>query len=108
MECGRNTSHVIIFILVLMQSVTIYADTREQQQARLDQACETARTQKLKPLRQQFVEDCVANEQQSDREACERLYAHYGDRSGSRPALFYDLPECVDAFEYQNSQRDPG
>lgn len=80
---------------------------REAKQAKLDEACEQAREQKLAPLRAQFVEECVREKHQSSREACEAFYADYGARSGNRAPLFYDLPECVEAFDYQNSQRRP-
>jgi hypothetical protein len=32
------------------------------------------------------------------------FYSDFGAQSGHRAPLFYDLPECVKAFEYQNSQ----
>jgi hypothetical protein len=34
------------------------------------------------------------------RAECERFYADYGARMGGRAPLFYDLPECVAAFEF--------
>jgi hypothetical protein len=78
---------------------------RDQQQAKLDAACEEARESKLAPMRKQFVEDCVKNKEQPSRQACEDFYADYGAQSGRRAPLFYDLPECVEAFDFQNSQR---
>ncbi len=73
----------------------------ERQQAKLDAACEAAREKTLAPLRAGYVEECVEKEQRADRAACERFYADYGNHSGRRAALFYDLPECVEAFEYR-------
>jgi len=78
---------------------------RDQKQAELDAACEAAREAKLAPLREKFVAECVRNGEQPDRQFCETFYADYGARSGNRAPLFYDLPECVEAFEFQNSQR---
>lgn len=72
-------------------------------QAELNGACEVARQKKLIPLRSQYVEECV--EKRPDRESCERFYADYGSQSGNRAPLFYDLPECVTAFEYNKSYR---
>jgi hypothetical protein len=95
-------------LLLLLGVAGLQARTdREQQQARLDAACETAREKKLAPLRKQFVEQCVRDKEQPDRAACESFYSDYGARSGDRAPLFYDLPECKRAFEYQNSQRQP-
>jgi hypothetical protein len=81
--------------------------SRDQKQAQLDAACEQAREMKMAPLREQFVEECVQNKEQPDRKSCETFYADYGAQSGNRAPLFYDLPECVEAFEFQNSQRQP-
>jgi len=32
---------------------------------------------------------------------CERFYADFGAQSGKRAPLFYDLPQCVYAFEFR-------
>jgi len=102
-----RTSFIILILLVLtITSVDVVADRkRDQEQARLDAACEQVREKQLAPMRAQFVEECVQNKEQADRKACETFYADFGAQSGRRAPLFYDLPECVEAFEYQNSQR---
>lgn len=89
------------------QVVAARESDREAKQAQLDAACEQAREQHLAPLREEFIEECVREEQFSTREECETFYADYGAQSGKRAPLFYDLPECVEAFEHQNSQRQP-
>jgi len=76
---------------------------KEAKQAELDVACEVARQEKLSPLKARYVEECVEKEQRPDRESCERFYADYGNRSGKRAPLFYDLPECVTAFEFRKN-----
>ena len=86
---------------------SVAGDGKDPEQARLDAECERAREAKLAPLRARLVEECVATGQRPDREACERFYADYGNRSGNRAPLFYDLPECVKAFEYQRRERSP-
>ena len=73
-------------------------------QAELDQACEKARQKKLAPERQKFIEECVEKKQKPDRAACERFYADYGNQSGNRAPLYYDLPECVKAFEHRKGK----
>lgn len=78
---------------------------RQEEQARLDAACEVAREEKLAPMREEFVEECVREGHQPSREACVNFYADFGAQSGNRAPLFYDLPECVEAFDFQNSQR---
>lgn len=100
---------VLITVLILLLAKPLLADgSREEKQAKLDAACELAREKKLAPIRQQFVEECVVNGEQANREACERFYADYGARMGGRAPLFYDLPECVAAFEFLQGNENPG
>ena len=87
-----------IMALTIMTAPPTHA---KDEQARLDAACEAAREEKLAPLRAGFIDECVEKEQRPDRAACERFYADYGNQSGNRAPLFYDLPECVKAFEYR-------
>jgi len=95
-----------IFIFLLVNPVAA-KESREAKQAKLDQACEVARSKELAPLRKKVTEECVANKELPSRKECERFYADYGERMGGRAPLFYDLPECVTAFEYQQSARNP-
>ena len=93
-------------IFCLMAATDASADrNRDEKQAMLDAACEQARQVKLAPMREQYVEECVANKEQPDRKSCEVFYADFGAQSGRRAPLFYDLPQCVEAFDFQNSQR---
>jgi hypothetical protein len=102
----RTSSIILIFLFLIITTVDAVADRkRDQKQAKLDAACEQVREKQLAPMRAQFVEECVQNKEQADRKACETFYADFGAQSGRRAPLFYDLPECVEAFEYQNSQR---
>lgn len=78
---------------------------REVRLAELDAKCEQAREWKLALLRAQFVEECVREKHYSTRRECEVFYADYGARSGNRAPLYYDLPECVEAYDFQNGQR---
>ncbi len=80
------------------------AKWNEKKQATLDAACEAARQQKLAPMKAEFVEECVEKKQKPDRAACERFYADFGNQSGNRAPLFYDLPECEEAFQYRKSR----
>ena len=96
----------VLCLALMLPASGLYADSdREQKQAELDAACEAAREKKLAPLRKQFVEQCVREEEKPDRASCEAYYSDYGAQAGDRAPLFYDLPECVKAFDYQNSDR---
>lgn len=94
---------VLLFILLisLLINPAQAKESREDKQARLDAACEVERQKKIAPMRKKAIEECVANKELSDRNECERFYADYGERMGGRAPLFYDLPECVTAFEFQ-------
>ena len=100
---------VLLFALMmlLVLSPALAKESREGKQMQLDGACEVARQKKLAPMRKQFVEECVANKELPDRKECERFYSDYGQRMGGRAPLFYDLPECVEAFEFQQGVRNP-
>ena len=86
-------------IMALM--ILVALPTQASEQAKLDAACEAARENKLAPLRAGFIEECIEKKQRPDRAACERFYADFGNQAGSRAPLFYELPECVTAFEYR-------
>jgi len=98
----KRLGFAIFFIFTLMAS-DISANNRTAEQQQLDQACEAAREQKLAPLRRQYIDECV-QKQKKDRAYCERFYSDYGAQSGRRAPLFYDLPECVKAFEYKRDR----
>lgn len=96
----------LLAALLALASTEGLADRdRDRKQAELDAACEAAREKKLAPMRKQFIDECVEKKEQSDRRSCEVFYADFGAQSGNRAPLFYDLPECVEAFDFQNSQR---
>jgi hypothetical protein len=98
--------HLVLLVLfLLLVSPALAKESREDKQARLDGACEVARQTKLAPMRKTFVEECVANKELLNRKECERFYSDYGARMGGRAPLFYDLPECVTAFEFLQSDR---
>jgi len=74
------------------------------QQAELDAACEAARERALAPMRAHYIEQCVQQRRRVSgdvRAYCERFYADFGAQSGNRAPLFYDLPQCVYAFEFR-------
>jgi len=99
---------VLIIILVLLAASPALSDeARQAKQANLDAACEAARQEKLAPIRKQYTDDCVASKELPSREECERFYADYGERTGRKAPLFYDLPECVAAFNFQQGTEDP-
>ena len=91
---------------LILPCVAVGSDSeREEKQAQLDAECESAREKKLAPERSKYIEECVRDKMKDSRAACERFYSDYGARSGNRAPLYYDLPECVRAFEFRKSYR---
>lgn len=101
--------YVLLFLAILVLAIPaeVLADEASKEQSakqmELDAACEVARQKRITIARAKEVDRCVAEEERPDRAACEEYYYYYGERSGNRPALFYDLPECKRAFEFRKS-----
>jgi len=69
----------------------------------LDRRCEDAREERIAPLREAEIANCIESET-GDQAWCEVFWADYGDPrrtvSGAlTPRLFHDLPECVEALD---------
>jgi hypothetical protein len=95
---------VILWATAIFAFTLASAGDKDAKQIELDNACEAQRQIRLAPQRDKAIEECIAV-QGKEQDYCERFYRDYGERSGDRPALFYDLPECVDAFEYQKNKQ---
>jgi hypothetical protein len=90
---------IITFVFLVYSG---YSNADSAKLAKLDKACEKARQVKLVPLREKIAKECVATTSKSE-EVCKKESQDYnGNRVGRNP-MFYDLPECVKAFEYQKS-----
>ncbi len=74
----------------------------------LDRICESAREREIAPLRRAAIEECEASPR-SDPAYCERFHATFGDavylpNGATRPRMFNDLPECVQADQERRSR----
>jgi hypothetical protein len=107
MTTFRRLPALAALLLAATVPTIVRADAWDDEQARLDRACEAARSEALAPIREEIREECLAAGKPTD--FCARDAAGYdGARPGpGRAPLFYDLPECVDAFEHQQSPRRP-
>jgi hypothetical protein len=94
----------IFWIVATFSLGVAMADGSDPKQVELDNACAAQRQIKLAPMREKAITECVEVEGK-EQDYCERFYQDFGERSGDRPALFYDLPECVDAFEHQKNRQ---
>ena len=95
-----------MILIVLLTGSALAKESREAKQTRLDDACEVARQEKLAPLREGLVNRCIDAGEYASRKECEQEYASYGAHVGARQPLFYDLPECVEALEFQQGVRE--
>jgi len=94
-------------LLTIVVSVFIsqaFAEDSKLIQQQLDEACETARLEKLTPIREKYAAQCAAEWDRSQ-EYCDRFYSDYGNAGGDTPVLFYDLPECEKAWNYRRRYR---
>jgi hypothetical protein len=98
---------ISMILIVLLIGPVLARENRETKQARLDDACEVARQEKLTPLREELVNKCIDTNEQPSRKECEKEYANHGAHVGAQQPLFYDLPECVAALEFQQGVRKP-
>lgn len=99
---------LVVAVLILLMASPLFANqSREEEQARLDAACEAARQKKLAPMRKKLEDECVTIRELPSRAECARFYADYGGRMRGRAPLFYDLPQCVAAFEFLQGNKNP-
>lgn len=108
---ARNARLALTALAVLAAAPVAFAqsDAELKRLDELDRRCEAARAAKLTPIRAELIDKCVRIDQRP-REACENEFAHYGDTKGTAQGkavagLFYDLPECVAAFEARQKYR---
>ncbi|MFZ3182571.1 MAG: hypothetical protein WA173_00295 [Pseudomonas sp.] len=84
------------------QAFQVDDERNAAQQAEFDRACEAARAVKLAPFRQQAFVECMKSKRSADSaEDCKRKTsaANLNIQGGS--TRFYDLPACVEAFEFR-------
>ena len=104
----RNIQILLFFVMIsILISPALAKESREEKQARLDAVCEVERQKKLVPMRDEYIGECVTNKELPSKEECETFYADYGERMGRHAPLYFDLPPCVTAFEFQQGVRNP-
>lgn len=103
----KQLFRVAVAVVAFSSGATaVAAEDRQARQAQLDAACEEARQRQIAIDKPPLIEECV--QQGKSQADCEATYRNYGGRSGARAPLYYDLPPCEEAFDYQHSQRRGG
>jgi len=100
---------ITVSAALAMLAVSSFASADEAAIRALEQACETAREAKLKPLRDAEIARCKS-EPHSEANYCERYWGDYGNakrlpNGTMQPRLFDDLPECVAAEEARRKSK---
>lgn len=77
----------------------------------LERLCEEAREKILKPEREKLIEQCIKAGRKQP-EYCRNYYADWGDAmrldpGTVRPALYYDIPECIAAKKARQEAGGP-
>jgi hypothetical protein len=101
-----RTEVLIVTAMFLGLSGAAVADTAQERQARqaeLDRQCEAARQVALAPKRQEIYNECINHFGKEEAVCRNEANAYNGYRIGGAP-LYYDLPECVEAFEFSKAK----
>ena len=98
----RNVKRLWCLSVLLLPAFSGAAE-EEASVRKLEQQCEAAREQRLKPLREAEIKRCI-EEQRREADYCQRYWRDYGNamklpNGAFQPRKFDDLPECVAAFE---------
>ena len=98
----RVASVILLVVMTTIWNGQASADDRQGKQAELDAACEAARQIALAPRKSEIYQECIDKFKKSV-EVCEEEASGYNGNRVGRTPLFYDLPECEAAFEYQKN-----
>lgn len=115
MQLKQNNVFLILIVGCLALPVISEANSLQT----LERRCENAREQLIAPLRQDAINQCVADRVSGNRgsrnsrdarEYCERFYADFGQggrtqSGGFRQRMFHDIPECQAFYEAERSGR---
>ncbi len=99
-----NSKYRFLFIaLAIVPGVSTAADAISREDAlELMQECQKQREEKIAPLREEAIQDCV-DQGLGDLNYCETYNRSFGEATaraggGTIPGLFWDLPVCEQAF----------
>jgi len=99
----------LIFYSLLITSTNTAANNDIQA---LSKNCEDARQEKLAPLRDKVISECISKDKKSKdaREKCERFYVDFGasvhfKSGGHKERMFNDLPECLKLYEAEKKSK---
>ena len=106
-------------VLLILYGLAIPAISDARSIQELERQCEAAREWYIAPLRQEAIDQCMADRtsgrsgsrsSRDAREHCERFYADFGQggttqSGGFRQRMFHDIHECQALYEAERSGR---
>lgn len=93
--------------LVITGSALAQSYTKDDVE-RLQQDCYQQRQVHIAPLKQEEIQRCV-DKGEHDLAWCENDLQTFGEASGRRPGMFWDIPACELSFDVERYfQRNPG
>ena len=95
-----NLFRFVIMLFVISNSIGSIVYANEDEQVKLDQACEAARQVALKPRRKEIYQECIHKFNKSEDVCLSDAKAYNGNRINGAP-LFYELPACEKAFAFR-------
>jgi len=106
---NRRRFAIAAMLVVWGNPAVVFAD-QASDVAALEAKCEAEREAKIKPLRDEEIAKCKAD-QGNDPGYCERFWKDYGNakrgaNGGTIPRMFGDLPICVAAFNARKALAD--
>ncbi len=97
----------ILFIVIIpsLLLATKQTDERDKKMLELDIKCEKARQKAMWPIKLEIFQNCMKEHKYKKKaeEKCEKLAEEYNGHRIRGTARFYDLPECVVAFEFRQN-----
>ncbi|KGJ87749.1 hypothetical protein [Colwellia psychrerythraea] len=93
------------FVFIVTNSITSVAFAHQNEQKKLDKACEAARKIALKPRRSEIFQECRQKFKKSESVCHNEAKAYNGNRINGAP-MFYELPACEKAFAFRKKNTE--
>lgn len=108
-----------ILLLVFLGGLALPVISEASSLQALERQCEAARERQIAPLRQDVINQCMADRasggrgsrnSRDAREYCQRFYADFGQggrtqAGGFRQRMFHDIPECQAFYDAERAAR---
>ena len=115
MKLKQSKTIIVVLFCGLVTPVISEANSLQA----LERQCETARERHIAPLRQDTINQCMADRTSGNRgsrnsrdarQYCERFYADFGQggrtqAGGFRQRMFHDIPECLAFYDAERATR---